>query len=183
MVKKLGEQVVEQDCPPEQLRMVRYVIKTKRKEKAKKGKPKKLIDRGMAQLEKMFDEKVQKDADSKKKKLNLQKKNFDIDEEHFDDEQEGGAPTRQPKNSNLLLKYDANEENFHFAEHPVNQRKEALMALQSKKEKEASAVQYIKGKIVVREEVEEGGKKRKREGEDKYATIQHYIHDNEKKVE
>ena len=77
------------------------------------------------------------------------------------------------------MKYDANQENFHFAEHPLEKKKEDIMAIKNKKEKEASTVQYVKGKIVVQEEQEEGGKKRKREGEDKYATIQNYIQDNE----
>ena len=70
--------------------MVKYVIKTKRKEKAKKGKPKKLIDRGMALLEKAFKEKEDKDNKKKEKKMQLHRKNYGTEgeDEMMDEEVE-----------------------------------------------------------------------------------------------
>lgn len=74
---------------------------------------------------------------------------------------------KQSDEKNLLLKYDLEQSQFHFVPNTgLKKMKERLDEDNERKE-----VEYIKGKIVVREAIEDmAGKKRRRE--DKYATYE-----------
>jgi len=84
---------------------------------------------------------------------------------------------------NLLLKFDSEQSTFHFVPNTgLKKMKDKL-----EEENERKEVEYVKGKIVVREAIEElTGKKRRRE--DRYATYdsilqeEREINENEKTV-
>ena len=83
--------------------------------------------------------------------------------------------------NDLLLKYDAETEKFHFIEHPLASIKEKLR-IEEEKRKEME-LEILKGKIVVHEFNEETGKKRRREENDhKDFITSHQTSEKSKKI-
>ncbi len=156
VIKKVGKEVTESAMPENQKKMVKNVIKSQKTEKRReKAKKKKLRD---LKNEKK-NEKIKKKAlEEEDEKFNDKPEDFAY---KFNDKKEKNQRTFEENPNDLLLKYDAETEKFHFIEHPLAKMKEKLIEEEAKKQQ--MELEVLKGKIVVHEFKEETGKKRRRE--------------------
>ncbi|KAL4431808.1 hypothetical protein ABPG74_015248 [Tetrahymena malaccensis] len=162
LIRKFTRTVVEDFVPEAHKRIVRGILKEERYQKNKKIRER-----------------------NEKKKLAAQAKQVKYQETDFDVQQrmESENLAKQKEEKNLLLKFDQDNQQFHFVPNTgLKKMKEKL-----NEENERKEVEYIKGKIIVREAIEDmTGKKRRRE--DKYATYdsivqeERDINDNEKTI-
>ncbi|EGR30041.1 pre-rRNA processing protein, putative [Ichthyophthirius multifiliis] len=138
LVKKFKQNIVEKYIPEEHLKIIKAVLKEEKNLKNKKLKLKILKKENLKY--KLL--KKSKDAVSQKKD--------NIEEE------------KNKEDKNLLLKYDKEEQQFHFVEN--NNLKKIKLKLKQKNEE--NDVEYLKGKIIVNEPIQDiTGKKRRRENQ------------------
>lgn len=150
LIKTLGKEAVQRNLPEGKENIVKLVLKSqkheKKREKSLRIRRKKLRkEREKGEKSKDFEE---KDAEMMMNEELAQKKQRKLRE-------------IEENPNDLLLKYDANTEKFHFVEHPLAKIKEK--AREDEKKAQLLDLQVKSGKIVVNSE--ETGKKRKRNEE------------------
>lgn len=153
-IKRVGKDEAEKSLPEEHRKMVKAAIKAQKTEK-RREKARKLKNKEMRKLKK-----GEKENEIEEEEIGKQKN----EEEMGAEEQKERTQRKIEENPNdLLLKYDAETEKFHFIEHPLQKIKEKIQLEEEKQKK--MELEMLKGKIVVREFKEETGKKRRREDE------------------
>jgi len=150
MIKRLGKDEVERNLPENHKKLVKAAIKAqkteKKREKAKKIKAK-LLRKKRKNDKEIEEENAMKNEENPGLEEDLKKERTDrLIEENPND---------------LLLKYDAETEKFHFIEHPLAKIKAKIQLEEEKRRK--IELEMLKGKIIVKEMKEETGKKRRRE--------------------
>lgn len=144
LIKKVGKDVMESSIPKEHVKFVKYIVKNEKME-VKKRKNQKL------KMKAMFEELAEKKLKQREKKKDGMEEESENSEDENIKDNFGVQYIEDNKedNNNLLLRYDLEQEKFHFTEHPLNKLKEKI-----KKEEEMKKVkdlEILKGKIVVRE--------------------------------
>ncbi|KAM3142489.1 hypothetical protein pb186bvf_005391 [Paramecium bursaria] len=139
MIRSYGEEFVHSQIPEDHQKLLKNAVKAERRTKKNKNK--------------------NKSKDEEKKKIKKkQLKDLDTDDEN--DEQPLGKNDQmetENNDNNLLLKYDFKKEQFHFEE-PLKLKKE--VQVQTPK---PQLVDFVNGKVVVKESKEVLGQKRRRE--------------------
>lgn len=146
MIKTLGKETVQRNLPAGKENIVRMVLKSqkheKKREKSLRNKRRKL--------------RREREKEEKLREVDNEKENM-MSEEIAQKNQRKLREIEENPND-LLLKYDANTEKFHFVEHPLAKIKEK--AREEEKKAQIFDLHVKSGKIVVTSE--ETGKKRKR---------------------
>lgn len=163
LIKKFGKDFVDQIMPENHSKLVKGVIKSQKTEKKRIKKAKKKARQ------------YQKDK-TKVKKDEIELEGLETGETEAFELKEKKKRLIEENPNDLLLKYDAESEKFHFIEHPLAKMKEKLKKDEEKKRQ--LELEILKGKIVVHEFKEETGKKRRRE--DQYEDNEEK-HDNKNK--
>ncbi|CAD8166121.1 unnamed protein product [Paramecium pentaurelia] len=141
--------------PQEHIKLFKNAIKIEKQQKKKKNKrdQEKELNKQKWQEKK---QKQQKDSD------------LESDEESEQElgtkpkQQQGGMETEAEVENNLLLKYDFKKEQFHF-EDAIKQKKKIQEKEQQKQSTIKPLVEYKDGKVIVNEQKEVLGQKRRRE--------------------
>ncbi|CAK66022.1 unnamed protein product (macronuclear) [Paramecium tetraurelia] len=141
--------------PQEHIKLYKNAIKIERQQKKKKNK--------RDQERELNKQKWQEKKQKKQKDSDLE--SDEESEQELDakpKQQQGGMETEAEVENNLLLKYDFKKEQFHF-EDAIKQKKKVQEKEQQKQSTVQPLVEYKDGKVIVNEQKEVLGQKRRRE--------------------
>eukprot|EP00331_Platyophrya_macrostoma_P030904 CAMPEP_0176458290 /NCGR_PEP_ID=MMETSP0127-20121128/32501_1 /TAXON_ID=938130 /ORGANISM="Platyophrya macrostoma, Strain WH" /LENGTH=486 /DNA_ID=CAMNT_0017848823 /DNA_START=523 /DNA_END=1984 /DNA_ORIENTATION=- len=169
MLRKLDQETVENAVPQDHRKLVKHVSKMERQEKKKKL-DKKNERTSKSQFEDAFNRVLNKISKKSKRNAKFSGKTGDDDDDdegatviHHRQRQDGMQiePSMNNEN-NLLLRFDAEKERFHFEEHPVVKIR-AQRAKQQELAKEDVFFDDKTGKLIVQGNNTISGFKRRRE--------------------
>ncbi|CAD8128275.1 unnamed protein product [Paramecium sonneborni] len=139
--------------PQEHIKLFKNAIKIEKQQKKKKNK---------RDQERELNKQKWQEKKNKKQKDSDFESDEESDEQQDQKQQQGGMETEVEVENNLLLKYDFKKEQFHF-EDAIKQKKKVQEKEQQKQSTIQPLVEYKDGKVIVNEQKEVLGQKRRRE--------------------